>query len=88
MAHQHVPFVKTKDTTNHELFVIATWDFLRGIRSVEPTGCEFDLCDCTARRLYNQCHADFEKAQIEKALSYYEGESPRYARHSTCSGVR
>jgi hypothetical protein len=89
MAHQHVLFVKTNHhTTNHDSFVIAYGDYLRKIRTVEPTASEFGLCDCTARRLSNHVHAQFEKAQLERAVSYYEGESSRYFSDTTCSGVR
>ncbi len=88
MAHQHVLFVKTKDTTNHDSFTCAYWDYLRKIRISEPTASEFGLCECTARKLSNHIHAQFEKALLEKAVSYYEGESTRYVSDATCSGVR
>ena len=68
--------------SNEERFCIAAWDWFRKRRKTQPTGQEFDLCECKAEGLLRFCHHEFEKNVVTKATGWARHGRQAY-NHST-----
>lgn len=68
--------------SNEDKFVIACWDWMRKLRPTQPTGPEFDLCDCRAESLLQFCHHEFERNLVQKQQSQAR-HGRKIAHHAT-----